>query len=186
MSDEKQKQIEERARQIWQREGRPEGRAEAHWKQAEQELAAEAGQAGSAEQPAPYVPADEGTIEPDVDSPVVAGASVPSAPPIPAEEARKREAGAKKSEESAPYVPSDEPMLEPAGDAPVVAGASVPSEPPIPATEGQRQTVKPADTGKSSPAKTNSSIRSESKPAAAKPADDKKAEAKKGSTKKRV
>jgi hypothetical protein len=39
MEDVRQEQVRERAYQIWEREGRQEGRAEEHWWQAEQELA---------------------------------------------------------------------------------------------------------------------------------------------------
>lgn len=34
--------VRERAYEIWEREGRPEGKADAHWRQAEAEIAAEA------------------------------------------------------------------------------------------------------------------------------------------------
>jgi hypothetical protein len=44
---------------------------------------------------APYVPSDEPMIEPDADSPVIAGASAPSKPPMPAAEQRKGAATAK-------------------------------------------------------------------------------------------
>ena len=81
MSDQKHSRVAQRARQIWQREGCPQGRADAHWKQAQEELAREAGQTGSRRQSAPYVPADEAMIEPAADSPVIAGVSVPSEPP---------------------------------------------------------------------------------------------------------
>jgi hypothetical protein len=37
----REKLIRERAYQIWTDEGRPEGRADAHWEQAEKEIAAE-------------------------------------------------------------------------------------------------------------------------------------------------
>jgi hypothetical protein len=38
---EKERLIRERAYQIWVDEGRPEGRADAHWEQAEKEIASE-------------------------------------------------------------------------------------------------------------------------------------------------
>lgn len=185
-TDEKRSQIEERARQIWQREGRPEGRAEAHWKQAEEELAREAaGQAATTEQPAPYVPTDEGMIEAAVDSPVVAGAAVPSSPPVPAAEAEERKAVAA-AEGSAPYVPSEESIIEPASDAPVVAGAAAVSEPPMPAAGVQeRNAAPPAETAKFGAAKTANSTKPESKNSHGKHADDRKGETKKGSSKKK-
>jgi hypothetical protein len=40
--------VRERAHAIWEREGRPEGGAERHWAQAEEELRAEAPDAGAA------------------------------------------------------------------------------------------------------------------------------------------
>ncbi|HEY7384966.1 MAG TPA: DUF2934 domain-containing protein [Beijerinckiaceae bacterium] len=39
MQDVRQEKVRERAYQIWEREGRQDGRAEEHWSQAEQELA---------------------------------------------------------------------------------------------------------------------------------------------------
>lgn len=49
MSDDRQAKIENRAREIWQREGCPEGRAAEHWRIAESEIAAET---AAAEKPA--------------------------------------------------------------------------------------------------------------------------------------
>jgi hypothetical protein len=95
MSNEKHSQIEQRAREIWQREGCPDGRAEAHWKQAEEELARESEQAAPSTGAAPYVPGEGPMIEPDVGSPVIAGVSATSTPPIPAEEVEERKRAAK-------------------------------------------------------------------------------------------
>src|SRR5512134_3063146 len=117
MSNEKHSQIEQRAREIWQREGCPEGRAEAHWKQAEEELARESDQA--APSAAPYVLGEGPMIEPDADSPVVAGASAPSTPPMPAAEAEEREKPvAESSGQQAPYAPVDEDVIEPDAGSP--------------------------------------------------------------------
>ncbi len=41
MDEELQKRIRERAHQLWEQEGRPEGRAGEHWEQARAELAAD-------------------------------------------------------------------------------------------------------------------------------------------------
>ena len=41
MSDDKESRTAQRAKEIWEREGRPDGRAEAHWVLAEEELARE-------------------------------------------------------------------------------------------------------------------------------------------------
>lgn len=46
-----EKRIRARAHQIWQEEGRPEGRELAHWRQAEAELAASAPEKGGAPKP---------------------------------------------------------------------------------------------------------------------------------------
>ena len=187
MSNEKHSQIAQRAREIWQREGRPEGRAAAHWKQAEEELTREAEKTGSSKQSAPYVPSEEPMIEPAADSPVIAGVSVPSEPPVPAAEAEQRKsAPAGTSEEkSAPYVPSDEPMIEPA-DSPVIAGASVPSKPPIPAAEAEERKraaaapAKPVDlASKAAATKTPEPDKAGSKSSPSKHSDDKKTDAKK-------
>jgi hypothetical protein len=43
MDDDRLERIRARAHVLWEREGRPEGRAEAHWQQACQELAEEEG-----------------------------------------------------------------------------------------------------------------------------------------------
>ncbi len=179
MSNEKHSQIAQRAREIWQREGRPEGRAAAHWKQAEEELAREAGRTGSSEQSAPYVPTEEPMIEPAADSPVVAGVSVPSEPPIPA--AEKSAPASTSEEKSAPYVPSDEPMIEPEADSPVIAGASVPSKPPIPAAEAEERKRAAAGHRKSTASaapKTHEAEKAGSKSSPSK-SDDKKPDAKK-------
>ena len=41
MSDDRQRKIERRANEIWQREGRPDGRADEHWRLATAEIEAE-------------------------------------------------------------------------------------------------------------------------------------------------
>lgn len=181
MSKEKHSQIAQRAREIWQREGCPEGRADAHWKQAEEELRREAEQTGSSKQSAPYAAA-EPMIEPAADSPVVAGVSAPSEPPITAAEAEQRKsAPASTSEEkAAPYVPSDEPMIEPEADSPVIAGA-VPSKPPIPAAEAEERKRAAAGHRKSTASaapKTHEAEKAGSKSSPSK-SDDKKPDAKK-------
>lgn len=187
MSDEKHSQIAQRASQIWQREGRPDGRADAHWKQAEEELAREAGGTGSSKQSPPYVPTEEPMIEPAGDSPVVAGVSVPSEPPVPAAEAEQRTSApaSTSGEKSAPYVPSDEPIIEPDADSPVVAGASVPSKPPIPAAEAEerkRAATAPqksaAPVSRAAAPKTHEPDKAGSKSSPSK-SDDKKTDAKK-------
>lgn len=85
-------QIEQRAREIWEREGRPEGRAQQHWQQAEEELAREGHKESAATSQRgsqPYVSATDATIEPPEDTPVVAGVSIPATPPVPTEELKK-------------------------------------------------------------------------------------------------
>ncbi len=47
MSEELEHRIRERAHLIWEREGRPSGREEAHWAQASAEIAAEAAPAAA-------------------------------------------------------------------------------------------------------------------------------------------
>jgi Protein of unknown function (DUF2934) len=193
MSNEKHSRIEQRAREIWQREGCPDGRAEAHWKQAEEELARESEQAAPSTGAAPYVPGEGPMMEPDVGSPVIAGVSAPSTPPIPAGEAEERKAPATEtSGQQAPYVPVDEAVIEPQVDAPVIAGVSATSTPPIPAEEVEERKraakAKPAAVAKSAAAparpgatKTAEPAKAESKPAPSKPAaDTKKATKKKG------
>lgn len=44
MSNDMHSRIEQRAREIWEREGRPDGRAAEHWRMAEEEIARESGQ----------------------------------------------------------------------------------------------------------------------------------------------
>ena len=48
MNQPRDNEIERRAYEIWERNGRPEGREEEHWRQAEQELAGGAGRRGAA------------------------------------------------------------------------------------------------------------------------------------------
>ncbi len=47
MSDDKQSRIGNRAFEIWQREGCPDGRSAAHWQRAEAEITAEEAQKGN-------------------------------------------------------------------------------------------------------------------------------------------
>lgn len=44
-----EKKIQERAHQLWEREGRPEGAAQSHWKQAAEEIRSEAQTATNAD-----------------------------------------------------------------------------------------------------------------------------------------
>jgi hypothetical protein len=53
MDRDEERRIRERAYEIWEREGRPVGRAEEHWRQAATEIAAETSAASPGQQPAP-------------------------------------------------------------------------------------------------------------------------------------
>lgn len=53
MSDDRQRKIEQRANEIWQREGRPDGRADEHWRLATAEIEAEEAAAVSLASAAP-------------------------------------------------------------------------------------------------------------------------------------
>jgi hypothetical protein len=53
----REQRIRERAYAIWESEGRPAGRAEAHWLQAEAEIAGESRQSDQGAAPAPKRPA---------------------------------------------------------------------------------------------------------------------------------
>jgi hypothetical protein len=57
MADDRQNRIRQRAHEIWEREGRPQGAHERHWQQAESEIATEGNKAGkkpaTARKPAP-------------------------------------------------------------------------------------------------------------------------------------
>jgi hypothetical protein len=54
MSDQHRNRVEQRAYELWEREGRPEGRHDHHWAEAERQIAAEGGDAGAGQaQPAP-------------------------------------------------------------------------------------------------------------------------------------
>lgn len=57
MSDDRQAKIEKRAREVWEREGCPDGRAEEHWRIAEGEIDAEAAAARKPTKPAAGKPA---------------------------------------------------------------------------------------------------------------------------------
>lgn len=68
MNQPRDKEIERRAYEIWERNGRPEGREEEHWRQAEQELA---GEQGGEEPPLPehYAPGEvQSPGEPEADT----------------------------------------------------------------------------------------------------------------------
>lgn len=112
MSHHDQSQIEKRAHEIWEREGRPDGRAAEHWQQAVAELDEEAAAAAAAEAaaakaakaapaasapvataPAPAAPAPAASApEPAVAKVKKAAAETPSAPP-----AKAKPAAAKKT-----------------------------------------------------------------------------------------
>jgi hypothetical protein len=68
MTQPRDKEIERRAYEIWERDGRPAGREEEHWRQAERELA---GEGGGDEPPLPehYAPGETGGPgEPEADT----------------------------------------------------------------------------------------------------------------------
>ena len=46
MSDQHRNRVEQRAYELWEREGRPEGRHDHHWAEAERQIAAESGGVG--------------------------------------------------------------------------------------------------------------------------------------------
>ncbi len=58
---EDEKRIRERAHQIWEHEGRPEGRHEEHWSQARRQIETEDGAATASEAPTPTAPDHGGT-----------------------------------------------------------------------------------------------------------------------------
>jgi hypothetical protein len=66
MSDDRQRKIERRANEIWQREGRPDGRADEHWRLAtaeiEAEEAAQVSLASAAPEPQPA--SEEAAVKP--------------------------------------------------------------------------------------------------------------------------
>ena len=66
MDDERERRIRERAHEIWEREGRPDGAQEEHWRRASEEIDAE-DQAGSGS------PAEEGGVA----NPAQPGAAIP-------------------------------------------------------------------------------------------------------------
>jgi hypothetical protein len=68
MNQPRDQEIERRAYEIWERNGRPEGREQEHWQQAEQEIA---GERGGEEPPLPehYAPGEVGGPgEPEADT----------------------------------------------------------------------------------------------------------------------
>ena len=100
-------QVRERAHAIWEREGRPEGRAEHHWAQAEEELRAEApgGEARTEEE----VSAGGGSAAPPTGDP--ADPDAPGRQPDPAGEGRhwweKDAAGHRADREQTNMAPDD-------------------------------------------------------------------------------
>jgi Protein of unknown function (DUF2934) len=78
MTEQRLERIRQRAYEIWAREGRPEGRADEHWQQAETELAAEL----------EAVAAVEGSVDADPDRAAVRLSTPPTTP----KPARKRAA----------------------------------------------------------------------------------------------
>jgi hypothetical protein len=79
MNRDEEQLIRERAYEIWEREGRPTGRAEEHWRQAAAEIAAATKQPAAAEKPAPAPP------------PTAPGATPAAAPPRRSRPVQRRE-----------------------------------------------------------------------------------------------
>lgn len=64
MSSERQQQIEERAYALWEAEGHPADRADAHWQQAQAEVDAEANEAENVMVPSIGEVGADGAVEP--------------------------------------------------------------------------------------------------------------------------
>lgn len=77
MSDDRQRRIEQRAHEIWQREGCPDGRADEHWRRATAEIEADESAAVSlaSAAPTPQPASEEGT------KPLAQAAPKPAAKP---------------------------------------------------------------------------------------------------------
>ena len=81
MTKERQKQLEERAYALWEAEGHPADRADAHWHQAEHEIGS-----GSEEDAA-----DEDSVgEESADSPAQLGAASPASTAMPSGRRKKK------------------------------------------------------------------------------------------------
>lgn len=92
MSDDRRQRIERRANEIWQREGRPDGRADQHWRLATAEIEAE--EAAAEVSLASAAPVPEATPEPQPAAAMEAG-DVPSAKASAKRTGKSRAAGAK-------------------------------------------------------------------------------------------
>lgn len=86
MTEERQKQLEERAYALWEAEGHPADRADAHWHQAEHEIGAEV-EENVADESSVLLPAigEEGA-----DSPAPLEAALPASTAIPSGRRKKK------------------------------------------------------------------------------------------------
>lgn len=108
MSPEQEDRIKQRAYEIWEREGRPEGRGEVHWHMAVQEIRAEDGWVDDAADPA--APTDDlgrqlGSAEAVLSTESAAPEEAEPAEAAPARKPRARKAPAPKAEEAPPPEP---------------------------------------------------------------------------------
>ncbi|UEM05902.1 DUF2934 domain-containing protein [Skermanella rosea] len=108
MSPEQEDRIKQRAYEIWEREGRPDGRGDVHWHMAVQEIRAEDGWVDDAADPA--APTDDlgrqlGSAEAALSPEGAAAEETPPAEAPPARKPRARKAAEPKTEEAPPAEP---------------------------------------------------------------------------------
>ncbi|UEM23878.1 DUF2934 domain-containing protein [Skermanella mucosa] len=108
MSPEQEDRIKQRAYEIWEREGRPEGRGDVHWHMAAQEIRAEDGWVDDAADPAG--PTDDlgrqmGSAEASLSTESAAAEEAPPAEAVPVRKTRTRKTAAPKAEEAPPSEP---------------------------------------------------------------------------------
>ncbi|WP_158045649.1 DUF2934 domain-containing protein [Skermanella pratensis] len=108
MSPEQEDRIKQRAYEIWEREGRPDGRGEVHWHMAVQEIRAEDGWVDDAADPAG--PTDDlgrqlGSAEAALSTEAAAPEEESPIEAAPARKPRTRKAASPKAEETPPSEP---------------------------------------------------------------------------------
>lgn len=118
MTNEREERIRQRAHDIWEREGRPHGRHDDHWRRAKEEIETESGAGTPAEVGKPSARAKGAKASPAASPRPMATGEVTSegtkpdgAPPSPAQ--LRRHSGGKAAQPSAGEAPGEPPQSSP-------------------------------------------------------------------------
>jgi hypothetical protein len=147
MSPEQEDRIKQRAYEIWDREGRPDGRGDVHWSMAVQEIRAEDGwvdDAADSDGPTDDLSRQLGSAEAAL---APEGATTPAEEPAPVKKSRARKTAAPKVEAAEPAAEAAEPAEAPkktrkaAGPKPAAAAKTSASKTEAKTTVASKETA---------------------------------------------